>query len=71
MEGEQENRIKLRKSIVANKDINKDDIIHHEMIAIKRPGCGIPPAEMEIIIGKRAAINIPSGTVLTFDMING
>jgi len=71
LESEKENRVKLRKSIVANTDINKDEIIHHEMIAIKRPGNGIPPSEMEIIIGKRAAINISSGTVLTFDMVDG
>ncbi len=71
LEGEKENRIKLRKSIVANEDINKEEIIHKEMVAIKRPGNGIPPADMDNIVGKRAIIDIPSGTVLTFDMVDG
>lgn len=71
LEGEKENRVKLRKSIVANTDINKDEIINKEMIAIKRPGSGIPPADMDIIIGKKAAIDIPSGTVLSFGMVDG
>jgi len=71
LEGEKENRVKLRKSIVANVDINKDEIIHKDMIAVKRPGSGIPPADMDTIIGKKVAIDIPSGTVITFDMING
>ena len=71
LEGEKENRVKLRKSIVANTDINKDDIIHKEMISIKRPGSGIPPADMDTIIGKKATNDIPSGTVITFDMVNG
>lgn len=70
LEGEKENRAKLRKSLIANTDINKNQIIHKEMIAIKRPGSGIPPADMETILGKRARNDIPSGTVLSFEMID-
>ena len=70
LEGEEENRVKLRKSIVANTDIRKNAIIDKEMIAIKRPGSGIPPSEIENILGKKAAIDVSSGTVLSFDMLN-
>jgi sialic acid synthase SpsE len=71
LEGEKENRVKLRKSIVANKDINKGEIIRKEMIAIKRPGSGISPVDIENILGKKATIDIPSGTVLSLDMVDG
>ena len=71
LEGEKENRAKLRKSLIVNTDIKKNQIIHKEMIAIKRPGSGIPPADMETILGKRARNDIPSGTVLSFEMIDG
>ena len=70
LEDEKENRIKLRKSIVTITDIRKNTIIKRNMIAIKRPGNGIPPPEIENIIGKKAAIDISLGTVLTFEMIN-
>ena len=70
LEVEEENRTKLRKSLVANTDINKNQIIHKEMIAAKRPGSGISPADMRTILGKRARNDIPSGTVLSFEMID-
>jgi N-acetylneuraminate synthase len=68
---EQDNKIKLRKSIVANVDIKKDQIIEEKMLGVKRPGSGIPPAGIENILGKKAKIDIPSDTVLSFEMING
>lgn len=70
LEGEKENRIKLRKSIVANMDINQGEIIEDRMIAIKRPGNGIPPDKLKSIIGRRATKNIASGTVMTVDMLD-
>jgi len=41
------------------------------MIAIKRPGSGISPVDIENILGKKATIDIPSGTVLSLDMVDG
>ena len=43
LETELDNRDKLRKSIVTNIDIKKDQIIEEKMLGIKRPGNGIPP----------------------------
>jgi len=71
LSGEEENRTKLRKSIVTNTNIRKNQTITREMIAIKRPGNGIPPAEVENILGKKTKVNISSGSVLTYEMING
>jgi N,N'-diacetyllegionaminate synthase len=68
--GEKDNRIKLRKSIVANGDIKKNEIIQKDMISIKRPGSGIPPSDIEKIIGKRAANDIKNATLLSLEMVN-
>ena len=70
LESEKENRYKLRKSIVANTDINQGEIIQKEMIAIKRPGNGIQPASLKSIIGMKAKKYIPLGTVMTFEMLD-
>jgi len=70
LESEKENRIKLRKSIVSAKNINKNEIITTEMVAIKRPGNGIQPKDLNIIIGKKALSDIPEGTVLLKEMID-
>lgn len=71
LEEEIENRNKLRKSIVANTEIKQGAIIHKEMIAIKRPGSGIPPSRFESILGQKATVDIPAGTVMSFEMVNG
>jgi len=70
LKGELENRNKLRKSIVAKTYILKNSIIRKEMIAIKRPGDGIPPKQFESILGKSAKVDIPDGTVISYKMIN-
>ena len=70
LESEKENRIKLRKSIVATSDINQNEIIKKTMVGIKRPGNGIQPDKLESIIGMKAKIYIRSGTVITSEMLD-
>tara|TARA_Y100000590_G_scaffold346139_1_gene396286 strand:- start:47130 stop:48188 length:1059 start_codon:yes stop_codon:yes gene_type:complete len=70
LEIEKENRTKLRKSIVANKDIFKGEIMSNEMLAIKRPGNGMPPGKLESVIGSKAKIDINYGTVITLEMFD-
>ena len=71
LKGETENRSKLRKSIVANTEIKQGAIINKEMIAIKRPGSGIPPSRFESILGRKATVDISAGTVIRLEMVNG
>ncbi|MDB4668881.1 N-acetylneuraminate synthase family protein, partial [bacterium] len=70
LEIEKENRVKLRKSIVANTDIRENEIIYENMIGIKRPGNGIQPCDLNKVIGKKTKFNILSGTVINLDMIS-
>jgi sialic acid synthase SpsE len=44
---------KFRRSIVAARDISKDVLITRKDIAFKRPGTGIPPNELEFVIGRK------------------
>jgi sialic acid synthase SpsE len=39
------------------------------MIAIKRPGTGLPPAMREFLIGRAARTAISAGKLLTLDML--
>jgi len=67
---ENENRIKLRKSLVAKIDIPKGVKITDELLTSKRPGSGIPPSEIKNIIGKTTKIIIKKNDILNFDMFN-
>ena len=48
----------LRKSCVAQRNINKGEIIRKSDISLKRPGIGISPVHLKKIIGKKAKKNI-------------
>lgn len=67
----EERKIKklVRKSIVANSDIENGTIIEENMISVKRPGTGIEPAFFLKIIGKRAKTNIKKDELITWDML--
>ncbi len=56
--GENLDRSKMRRSIVASKIIEKNQVIRIDDIEFKRPGTGIPPNRFNVIIGKVAARTI-------------
>jgi len=68
---ENENRKKLRKSLVANVDIVKGATITSGMITAKRPGSGIPPNKLDFFLNRRASKDIPKGVLLSEKMVNG
>ena len=62
-------RKEVRKSIVANDDIKKGEIIKESDIAFKRPGIGISPAKIDDVIGKRSNQDISKDTLIMFEML--
>jgi N,N'-diacetyllegionaminate synthase len=58
-----------RRSLVARIDIELGTIITSEMISLKRPGTGIPPADLELVIGKTTKTDILAEQVITWEMI--
>ena len=58
-----------RKSIVAAVDIHKGTTITEEMLTCKRPGTGIYPKFMNLVIGIKAKTDIRNDSTITFDMI--
>jgi N,N'-diacetyllegionaminate synthase len=57
-----------RKSVVAAVDIPAGTLITREMLAVKRPGTGMPPSRLESVVGHRARRAIESGSLLTPEM---
>jgi sialic acid synthase SpsE len=58
-----------RKSVVAAEDIWPDDLITAEKLQVKRPGTGISPAQIHMIIGKRAKVKIKADNLVGWDQI--
>ena len=66
---EEEIKKVARRSVVAKVDIPKGTTITENMLDVKRPGTGIEPKYMEMIIGKGAKINIKKEDFITWEMI--
>ena len=67
---EEEVRKVARRSIVAEVDIPKGEIITEDMLDIKRPAVGLEPAYMNIVVGRKAKVSIKSGEPITFEKLS-
>ncbi|QFY88692.1 N-acetylneuraminate synthase [Magnetovirga frankeli] len=57
----------LRRSIVADCPIARGTVITREMLAIKRPGDGIQPKYLELIVGRAARRDLKEDQLLSWD----
>lgn len=64
---EKKNRI-FRRSLFAVKDIKKEEVFNKENIRSIRPGYGLPPKYLDLILSRKARKNISKGTPLTPDL---
>jgi len=66
---EQEMYAKARRSLVAACRIPRGTVIEPHMVAVKRPGTGIRPKFLGLVVGRQARVDIEADTVLTWDML--
>ena len=66
---EEESRAMARRSLVSKVAIPSGTTITNEMLTYKRPGTGISPASLELIVGRRARVDIGEDQTLTWEMV--
>jgi sialic acid synthase SpsE len=66
---ELEMHAKARRSLVAARAIPKGTRIEADMVTIKRPGFGIKPKLLDLVVGRVARIDIEEDTVLTWELL--
>lgn len=67
---EEEEIAKLgRRSIVAKVDIPEGTVIDGNMFTLKRPGYGISPRFVDVVIGRTAKRNIEKDDIITWEMV--
>jgi N-acetylneuraminate synthase len=69
-ESEQKNIVIARKSIHVAEKLDKGHLITMENLEMKRPGSGISPMNLELVIGKRTTRNLEKDDLLTFKDFN-
>ena len=60
---------KLRKSVVAAKNIKKGEVLTRDKLFIKRPGTGLHPRNLKKLLNKKAKRNIKKDELLNFEMV--
>lgn len=61
---ERRNRVTVRKSIVASRDIKKGEILSEDLLTTKRPGSGISPMDWYNVVGKVASRDFEEDTLI-------
>lgn len=59
----------MRRSLVTSVDIMEGEVITSDMLTAKRPPTGIPPDQLDMVIGKIAQVSIQKDRVLKFEDI--
>ena len=62
-------RREARRSLVLTRDMKVGETIKETDLMPKRPGTGISPEYIDIVVGRQVKTNLPEDTVLTWEMI--
>lgn len=58
-----------RRSLIAAADIPAGTEITREMLTVKRPGFGIAPKHLDLVVGRTARVDIEFDDVITWEMV--
>jgi len=58
-----------RRSLIAARDLPRGTVLEREMITVKRPGYGIQPKFLDIVVGRELRIDVEEDEILTWDMV--
>ena len=58
-----------RRSVIAARDIPKGTTITEEMLTVKRPGYGVAPKHLPLLVGRQAKVDIEFDDVITWEMV--
>ena len=58
-----------RRSLIVACDLRAGTVLQEEMLTVKRPGFGIPPKYLEIVLGRALRADAREDDILTWDMV--
>lgn len=67
MPGEADTRLAARRSLTVARDLGAGTVIRREDLAVKRPGNGISPTELDRVVGRRLAVSVDADHTLTWE----
>lgn len=70
LDGEEEQRLKMRRSLVTTREVHVGETLSEDDIEAKRPGDGITPDHLGDIVGHTVKTDIPKGYLIRFDHLD-
>jgi len=58
----------FRLSCVAQRNIEKGSVIDKSDVAFRRPGYGVPPVDIQCILGRKTKASIVAGSIFSYEM---
>jgi len=58
-----------RRSVTSARAIPRGTTIARDMLTYKRPGTGISPRHLDLVVGRTARVDIPEDTTMTWEMV--
>lgn len=68
-EEREENYVLARRSLIATRDLPAGTVLTPEMVTVKRPGSGIAPKHLELVLGRALRTDVEADDVLTWEML--
>jgi N,N'-diacetyllegionaminate synthase len=66
---EKEAFLYARRSVTSASRISRGETITRAMLTYKRPGTGINPKHLDLVVGRVARVDIPEDTTITWEMV--
>lgn len=61
--------LQYRRSLYVIKDVPAGQVLTRDNVRAIRPGLGLPTKYLDVVLGKRVAVNVARGTALTWNLI--
>jgi pseudaminic acid synthase len=61
--------IVFRRSLYVVQDVKAGEVLTKENVRAIRPGLGLPPKYLDVILGKKVAADVPRGTAMTWNLL--
>ncbi len=61
--------VQFRRSLYVVKDMKKGDVVTEENVRVIRPGYGLAPKYMDLVLGRKVRCDVKKGTAVSWDII--
>lgn len=65
---DEEKSRQFRRSMYVTKNLRAGDVLSHENVRVVRPGFGLPPRFLDVVLGKRVNRDVAAGTPLDWSL---